>query len=341
MSSILADIDIALESGNLEVLVVNGNEDNSELRRAFSIDSFVETPFTITEMNGEDVFTVGGYKYAPRIQADNANVGEFAGFQLDKIKIDNGLTINSSTGVFTGSDIAGEIYCNGVEITADTIKDTAFYCGSRSISDNSVYYGLPYISVDSMTDTCMVLENVGLNIYTYNPAAVTVNFCTCKMPKFVNVTSEGIDRIKVYYTSNKLFTANNKAVWNKLFNFGYSIYTEDKEIVIDTMHDLYKACCNKKVWSKIFDAIPYRLNKDVKLTDIIDVAGFESYQNDNLTVTIYDNKFGIIITKDTKCLKTYYEDMFKGKDVTMKDITEGIVDVPKTADGYYVIPFRS
>jgi cell shape-determining protein MreC len=187
----------------------------------------------------------------------------------------------------------------------------------------------------------MVLENVGLNIYTYNPAAITASFHTYKIPEFINVTSEGIARIVVFYAdSNKLFTDNNEAVWNRLFNFGYSIYTENKEIVINTMHDLYKACCNKKVWSKITDAMPYRLNKDVKLTDIIDVSGFESYQNNNLTVTIYDNKFGILITKDTKCLKTYYEDMFRGKDVTQKDLTEGIVNVPKTADGYYVIPFR-
>lgn len=336
MSSILSDFDTIFEEGNLDIAVVTGNENNSELKNALHLN-YIDEPFSITEIDEEKAFTITGKSYTQYISINNVNITNIVGFTLDNLKISDNIKLKLCANELDGNNLAKNIYCTNTEITANLIKDL-------SINYKDTNYSLAYIIITTKhKDAHTTLSNVNINLNNSIVKGINVPLIintSCMIPTFNNVKSTGIKSINLSFRTNELFTLHNSEIWNKLFKFNYSFNTSNKEIKISSMNDIYKKCVSNATRKNIITDIPYGINENVKLTDIIDVSGFESYKNDTLFINMFDKKFGILICKDLISVQAYIPDMFIGKNINASDLLNHKIELPKTSDGYYIIPYK-
>ena len=82
--------------------------------------------------------------------------------------------------------------------------------------------------------------------------------------------------------TNKIL--NGDTLFNKIFDFGYTIELtqsgKDKvnTVKINNMTDIRKLIVAKDFYSRIYNEWPYKLKQGAKLSDLIDISGFENYR---------------------------------------------------------------
>ena len=108
MSSILSDFDTIFEEGNLDIAVVTGNENNSELKNALHLN-YIDEPFSITEIDEEKAFTITGKSYTQYISINNVNITNIVGFTLDNLKISDNIKLKLCANELDGNNLAKNI----------------------------------------------------------------------------------------------------------------------------------------------------------------------------------------------------------------------------------------
>ena len=170
------------------------------------------------------------------------------------------------------------------------------------------------------------------------------------IPVFRNVKSDTIKRIEitdrrgVQFTDKKLNVVadifGNKR-WNDLFEFGYVLEEKGPNhggaIKIKSIKDLRKIIASRKFWEYEFNQFPYRLKKNAKLSDFIDISGFDSLHN----IQIHDNKMNVLfINTKIGSVKEFVGHVAASLRQTIS-LTERTaiesIPFPVTSDGWMVI----
>ena len=333
--SILDDIDITLETGNNEIIATVGNEPGSLLREFFNIHERVETPFSATadlfEVNNDDTFR----QTAMYMTSENPSFADVAGTCVDTIKVNGSLYIYGGVGTkMTAENTANKIICSKLEGSFTEIDGVDIECISNRHS------GFPGISVTHKTFyNKLRLANMNISlVHNMNYDSIGFRIRTSHMPVFENVTSSDITSIFLTDNICEDSLIKNNIDWSKILEFGYTIVGEGvrpKTIKIDSFEAIYKLASKSTSASKCYSSFPYKLKDGAKLSDLIDISGFENFE----ILSMHDRKVGVIFAKNTSNklhASTYYEDSLK----STVDKDEFIDSLPTTADGYKMIIYN-
>lgn len=336
--SILSDIDTNLDAGTREAALISLNQPGSDARKMFGIDVHNKTPFFVDDnvlfvtksMLKSTFFSIVGnlvdYNITPIIKDLNVDATLFRG----------GLTL------------FGEGSLTGNTLTPTIISSTISVDNFKSVSDINLICdparaGNDFMPTLKFSDTVKSITNCKLEIFYQNSL---IRFC--KIPTLKNVSSSTIKSIRI--TDDKQNIEWRDTLFNKIFDFGYTIELtqsgKDKvnTVKINNMTDIRKLIVAKDFYSRIYNEWPYKLKQGAKLSDLIDISGFEKLQK----VLIYDKKMCVIFenTKLSNCLKTaigYFESMLKDSHEKMPgtDTRTSILEhIPITLDGWNVFIVR-
>ena len=335
--SILSDIDTNLDAGTQEAALLSLNQPNSDARKMFGIDADNETPF----------FVKGNVLFVTK-STHKSTIGVFANlvdYDIAPIIKD----LNVDTTIFRGGlSLFGNGNLTGNTLTPAIISSTISICNFKNVSDVNLICdparaGNDFMPSIKFDDAVKSISNCKLEIF-YQNSSILFN----KIPTLKNVTSSTIKTIRITDEQQKVEWRDT--IFNKLFDFGYTVeFThpgKDKinTVKINNMTDIRKLIVCKDFYSRIYNEWPYKIKHGAKLSDLIDVSGFEKLQK----VTIYDKKMGIIFenTKLSNCHQTtigYFESMLKDSHEKMPgtDTRTSILEhVPITLDGWNVFIVR-
>lgn len=335
--SILSDIDTNLDAGTQEAALISLNQPDSDARKMFGIDTDNKTPFFV---NDNVLFVTKSMR--------RSTIGVFANLvDYDIAPIIKDLDVNAM--LFRGGlSLFGNGNLTGNTLTPAIISSTISICNFKSVSDVNLICdpsraGNDFMPSIKFDDAVKSISNCKLEIFYQNPS-IRFN----RIPTLKNVTSSTIETIRITDEQGKVEWRDT--LFNKLFYFGYTVeFThlgKDKinTVKINNMTDIRKLIVAKDFYSRIYNEWPYKLKHGAKLSDLIDISGFEKLHK----ITIYDKKIGIIFenTKLSNCQKTaigYFESMLKDSHEKMADAATrmSILDnIPMTADGWKVFIVR-
>ena len=335
--SILSDIDTNLDAGTQEAALISLNQPNSDARKMFGIDADNETPFFVKDSvlfvtKSSHKSTIGvfanlvDYDIAPIIKDLNVDAMLFRG----------GLSLFGN-GNLTGSTLTPTIISNTMSIcNFKNVSDVNLICDPARAGSNF----MPSIKFD---DEVKSITNCKLEIFYRNSS---IKFY--KIPTLKNVTSSTIETIRITDEQQKIEWRDT--LFNKVFDFGYIVeFTHlgnDKinTVKINNMTDIRKLVVCKDFYLREYNEWPYKLKHGAKLSDLIDISGFEKLQK----VVIYDKKMSVVFenTKLSNCHQTvigYFESLLKNKreKISGTDTRISILkQVPMTIDGWNVFIVR-
>ena len=332
--SILLDIDINLDAGTREAALISLNQPDSDARKMFGIDADNETPFFVKHnvlfvTKSSRKSTIGvfanlvDYDIAPVIKDLNVDTTLFRG----------GLLLFGN-GNLTGNTLTPAIISSTISVNNfKSVSDVNLICDPARAGNDFI----PSIKFD---DEVKSITNCKLEIFYQNSS---IKFC--KIPTLKNVSSSTIETIRITDEQQKVEWRDT--LFNRVFDFGYTVeFGKDKinTVKINNMTDIRKLIIAKDFYSRIYSEWPYKIKHGAKLSDLIDISGFEKLQK----VTIYDKKMSIIFenTKLPNCHKTsigYFESMLKDshKVPNTSDARTSILEhIPMTADGWKVFIIR-
>ena len=332
--SILSDIDTNLDAGTREAALISLNQLDSDARKMFGIDADNETPFFVKDnvlfvTKSSRKSTIGvfanlvDYDIAPIIKDLNVDATIFRG----------GLLLFGN-GNLTGNTLTPAIISSTISVNNfKSVSDVNLICDPARAGNDF----MPSIKFD---DAVKTISNCKLEIFYQNSS---IKFC--KIPTLKNVSSSTIETIRITDEQQKVEWRDT--LFNRVFDFGYTVkFGKDKinNVKINNMTDIRKLIIAKDFYSRIYNEWPYKIKHGAKLSDLIDISGFEKLQK----VTIYDKKMSIIFenTKLSNCHKTsigYFESMLKDshKEPNNSDARTSILEhIPMTADGWKVFIIR-
>lgn len=335
--SILSDIDTNLDAGAQEAALISLNQPNSDARKMFGIDADNETPFFVKDnvlfvTKSSHKSTIG--VFANLVDYDIAPI--IKDLDVDAMLFRGGLSLFGN-GNLTGSTLTPTIISNTMSIcNFKNVSDVNLICDPARAGSNF----MPSIKFD---DAVKSVSNCKLEIFYQNPS-IRFN----KIPALKNVSSSTIETIRITDEQQKVEWRDT--LFNKLFDFGYTVeFThpgKDKinTVKINNMTDIRKLIVCKDFYTREYNEWPYKVKYGAKLSDLIDISGFEKLQK----ITIYDKKMGIIFenTKISNCHKTaigYFESMLKDShvDTNSLDVRISILEhIPITLDGWNVFIVR-
>ena len=335
--SILSDIDTNLDAGTQEAALLALNQYGSDARKMFSIDADNKTPFFVKD---NVLFVTKSMR--------KSTIGVFANLvDYDIAPIIKDLDVHAM--LFRGGlSLFGNGNLTGNTLTPAIISSTISICNFKSVSDVNLICdparaGSDFMPSMKFDDEVKSITNCKLEIFYQNPS---IRFS--KIPTLKNVSSSTIETIRITDEQQKVEWRDT--LFNKLFDFGYTVeFThpgKDKinTVKINNMTDIRKLIVCKDFYSRIYNEWPYKIKHGAKLSDLIDISGFEKLHK----ITIYDKKMGIIFenTKLSNCHKTaigYFESMLKDSHEKMPgtDTRTSILEhIPITLDGWNVFIVR-
>jgi hypothetical protein len=332
--SILSDIDTNLDAGTREAALISLNQLDSDARKMFGIDADNETPFFV---NDNVLFVTKSSR--------KSTFGVFANLvDYDIAPIIKDLNIDAT--IFRGGLLLfGNGNLTGNTLTPTIISSTISVNNFKSVSDVNLICdparaGNDFIPTIKFDDAVKTISNCKLEIFYQNSS---IKFC--KIPTLKNVSSSTIETIRITGEPQKVEWRDT--LFNRIFDFGYTVEFGNNKIntvKINNMTDIRKLIIAKDFYSRIYNEWPYKIKHGAKLSDLIDISGFEKLQK----VTIYDKKMSIIFenTKLSNCHKTsigYFESMLKDshKEPNNSDARISILEhIPMTADGWKVFIIR-
>ena len=335
--SILSDIDTNLDAGTQEAALLALNQYGSDARKMFGIDADNKTPFFV---NDNVLFVTKSMR--------KSTIGVFANLvDYDIAPIIKDLDVNAM--LFRGGlSLFGNGNLTGNTLTPAIISSTISVNNFNSVSDVNLICdparaGNDFMPSLKFDDAVKTISNCKLEIF-YQNASIRFN----RIPTLKNVSSSTVETIRITDEQQKVEWRDT--LFNKLFDFGYTVeFThpgKDKinTVKINNMTDIRKLIIDKDFYSRIYNEWPYKIKHGAKLSDLIDISGFEKLHK----ITIYDKKMGIIFenTKLSNCQKTaigYFESMLKDSHEKMADAATrmSILDnIPMTLDGWNVIIVR-
>ena len=335
--SLLDDIDDILSDGDEKAPAIVANMQDSDLRTFFSIGAGVEKPFEFSE---------GGSTLIVTPQSRFLHTSDSTLNDIVSTKIET-LICRSSFGYCYSNP--SEKLCNCIkadsfnfnDFAAVTFKDMEVHAGNYS--GDRVFPNITFNSGKASAE----ITNSRLEIdYSVTKSAL-LQF-SGDIPIFKNVKSDTIKRIEIsdrrgIQFSDKSLNAianifSNKR-WEKLFEFGYDLEINNgiswSKVKIKSMKEFRRIVASRNFWNTCFNSFPYRLKKGAKLSDFIDVSGFESLHN----IQIHDNKMNVLFI-NTKIGSV--REFVGHVSASLKQnvgVTNSIYDIPYpvTSDGWMVI----
>lgn len=332
--SILSDIDTNLDAGTVEAALISLNQPDSDARKMFGIDADNETPFFVKD---NILFVTKSMR--------KSTIGVFANLvDYDIAPIIKDLDVNAM--LFRGGlSLFGEGNLTGNTLTPAIISSTISVNNFKNVSDINLICdparaGNDFIPSIKFDDAVKSITNCKLEVF-YQKSSIKF----CKIPTLKNVSSSTIETIRITDEQQKVEWRDT--LFNRIFDFGYTVeFGKDKinSIKINNMTDIRKLIAAKDFHSREYNEWPYKVKHGAKLSDLIDISGFEKLQN----ITIYDKKMSIIFenTKLSNCHKTsigYFESLLKDSHEKMSgtDTRAYILErIPMTADGWKVFIVR-
>ena len=349
--SILGDIEDTIADGDSIAPEIAINMIDSDLRKYFNISNSTENPFKYEKIDNKWRLTVntGTESAKKRIQiTGDVRLKDVLDVPVDTLKIFNILDIYSND---ISNDICNNIEASVIHINSININNVNLKTGQR---DFSSYF--PNISINSGKKSAS-LSNCNIEI-DYSKSSTAEFIFHGDIPVFNNVYSNSVRRLLVTDKPSIIFDLNNisadiwnNSAWKNLFEFGYDLSfstnvdnTFSDSLTIKNMKTIKKLISSKDFYSRTFDMWPYRLKRNAKLSDFIDISKF----NDLNTLDVYDSKMGVVFinTKNTilmnNYIKSYYPDMLKLTWQNLKGHAKSdiINNIPVTSDGWAVIIFR-
>ena len=332
--SILSDIDTNLDAGTVEAALISLNQPDSDARKMFGIDADNETPFFVKD---NILFVTKSMR--------KSTIGVFANLvDYDIAPIIKDLDVNAM--LFRGGlSLFGEGNLTGNTLTPAIISSTISVNNFKNVSDINLICdparaGNNFIPSIKFDDAVKSITNCKLEVF-YQKSSIKF----CKIPTLKNVSSSTIETIRITDEQQKVEWRDT--LFNRIFDFGYTVeFGKDKinSIKINNMTDIRKLIAAKDFHSREYNEWPYKVKHGAKLSDLIDISGFEKLHK----ITIYDKKMGIIFenTKLSNCHKTtigYFESMLKDSHEKMPgtDTRTSILEhIPITLDGWNVFIVR-
>jgi hypothetical protein len=335
--SLLSDIETNLDAGTREAALLALNQYGSDARKMFGIDADNETPFFVKD---NVLFVTKSMR--------KSTIGVFANLvDYDIAPVIKDLDIDAM--LFRGGlSLFGNGNLTGNTLTPAIISSTLSICNFKNVSDINLICdparsGSDFMPSIKFDDAVKSITNCKLEIFYQNPS---IRFC--KIPTLKNVSSSTIKTIRITDEQQKVEWRDT--LFNKLFDFGYNVeFThpgKDKinTVKVNNMTDIKKLIVCKDFYSRVYNEWPYKIKHGAKLSDLMDISGFEKLEK----ITIYDKKMGVIFenTKLSNCHKTaigYFDSMLKDSHEKMPgtDTRTSILEhTPITLDGWNVFIVR-
>ena len=348
---ILADIEDTLDLGDDMAAGIMANEKDSVLRKMFQ--AYGETAFEIEGTKTEKILTVKARGRAGNVISCDKALG----------KVSDTVANISEIRVFGPADILGGADIDIKEYLAKTI-----IAPSISVHETPVIKGVTF-SVQKLADNGIPLIQFGKETQKLVDCTIEVEPRTSiasravftRIPEFKNVNSETVEEINIRYNSSKFnydaksFTdsimANSKLT--DMFEYGYELnYTnskgDSKKIKVKDLSTLKRMAAASDNSFRVYSEWPVRLNANARLSDLIDVSGFNNIR----AITISDDKFGICFEnlkhhKNQKYGMAWQNmySMLKERPATISrsndKAMENMIDkIPVTKDGWRVMIYK-
>lgn len=316
---ILSDIEDNLTAGNGAIIEVTGNEDHSELKRFFNL-LHEKTPFSVKDDTLYVKLVSNFYNsIITKIDSEKDTFKSITGTTVDTINIDESFTMHAFVPV-TSENTCNNIECDEFHSYVTEIDGVNIKTKVSSVSFANA--SLP-----------IKLSNMSINRFSNPPkntyCGISIN--SNHLPVFKNVTSSTFNAISIKDPSNNIFRIEN---WSKIFDFGFTVTTNDvkpKTIAINSFENIYKLASSTRYLNKLYSEYPYKLKANAKLSDLIDISGFENLEN----LLISDRNICVQFLKNMKA-STYFDDTLK----TDVDIKHFVDSLPTTADGFKVVIYK-
>ena len=339
--SLLDDIENTMSRGMSaaqDEIITQMNSDNSQLRKMFDVVhapgdvfSLIDGPektLVVNPVNGGNCIANIG----------NGKVSDIIG--VDCIEFRKRLIVHGGNHSIDTSDFAPKIVSDWIECS-----------GIKSIDGISMFtrdFVNRIIQKIEFDESLKSLSNCELGM---NCSGSRIWFHS--VPELKNVVSKDIKDISIVYLRpplGKIKSWSEKA-YNNLFDFGYNLnYTvgldgKTETVNVKNMAALKKLVTAKDFYSRIYTEWPVKLKPSVRMSDFIDVTGFEKLD----WLTIHDGKMGIVCenTKNSNRIhRAYFTEMLKN--CYFSKATEHIaydhhnlIDaIPVTADGWRIAVIR-
>ena len=345
--SILSGMDDIIDTGDNIVDDVIINSENSILKQIFP-DNTTEKPFEIDGSKDYKILSVKGrgqwaYCEAGNISEVITNVKELKKYGPLHIAAKDGLDGNSIK----------DSLCETIIAPSISVSNAVNINGVNFIAKKLIDWGIPYIQFSNKTKK---LTNCSIEVEPRNKFTSKAMFTS--IPEFKNVTSDTVEELHIRYaTSNFAYSVKefiaailSNTKLTGLFEFGYELsfkngLGDDKKIKVKDLETLRKMTLTKDSSMRVYSEWPVRLKQNAKLSDLIDVSGFNNLR----TITIADDKFGIMFeninhqkTQKYSATHTQIYCMLKEKPaiVSRKNadvVNEVINKIPVTKDGWRVM----
>lgn len=339
--SLLDDIENTMSKGMAaaqDEIITKMNSDDSQLRKIFDVVHAPGDVFSLID-NPEKTLVVNPTKSTNCLT--NIGIGKVSDIiDVDCIELRKRFIVQGSNHSIDASDFAPKIVSDCIECT-----------GIKSIDGISMFtrdFGNRIIQKIYFDESLKSLSNCELGM---NCSGSRIWF-HC-VPELKNVVSKDIKDVSIVYLRpplGKIKPWSEKA-YNNLFDFGYNLnYTigldgKTETVNVKNMAALKKLVTAKDFYSRIYTEWPVKLKPGVRMSDFIDVTGFEQLD----WLTIHDGKMAIICenTKNSNRVhRAYFSEMLKN--CYFSKATEHIaydhhnlIDaIPVTADGWRIVVVR-
>lgn len=335
--SLLDDIDDILSNGDELAPAIMANMEASDLRKFFGIGAGVTTPFEFSD-GGKTLIVNPLSRF---LRANPEKLNDIVSTKVETLMCKSSLAYNFMNPAENLCPCIKADSFNFNEFAAIKFEDMEIYAGNYS--GDKVFPNIIFNSGKASAE----LINSRLEIdYSITKSAL-LEFAG-DIPIFKNVKSDTIKKIEItdrrgiQFSDKKLNAVANifgNKRWEKLFEFDYDL--EEKrpnygnKIKIKSMKDFRKLIVSRNFWSYEFDQFPYKLKKGAKLSDFIDISGFNNIHN----IQIHDNKMNVLfINTKVGSVREFVGHVTSSLKQIVK-ITNSIYDIPYpvTSDGWMVI----
>lgn len=336
---ILADMESTMSRGDSEAGLIALNQPDSDARKMFGIDEYIEEPFRLKD----DILYVTKNESRTLVTTIVANTVQYnitpilKDIDTDTMLFYNGVILCGKD-VFSGDILKPNIISSRISCTG--IKDLK----NVSLISDPVKAGRDYIPTIQFDKTLKLIENCKLDIFYQKSMC---RFAT--IPTLKNVSSSSIKCLRINGEINNPKIEWRNTLFNKVFDFGYTLnYTTLKDsgtVKINNMSDIKKIVTSKDFYGRTYDDWPYKVKRNAKLSDMIDISKFDGLE----TVIINDSKMSVMFenTKVSNCQKTaltYFNEMLKpsNENSTLDDYRRVAIleHIPITLDGWNIFIIR-
>lgn len=336
-SSLLSDIEDTLDYGDSKAPEMAANMEASDLRNFFGIGVGVEKPFEFSE--GGKTLIVRPRSRVLRVNPEKLN--DIVSTEVETLICKSSFVYNFMNPAENLCSCIKADSFNFNEFAAIKFDNMEIYAGNYS--GDKIFPNITFNSGKASAE----LTNSRLEIDYSITRSALLTF-TGDIPIFKNVKSDTIKRIEItdrrgiQFSDKSLNTIANifgNKRWNNLFEFGYDLEINNgnnwSKASIKSMKDFRKIVASRNFWNTRFNEFPYRLKKNAKLSDFIDVSGFKSIHN----IQIHDGKMNVLfINTKIGSVREFVGHVSSSLKQSV-GVTSSIYDIPYpvTSDGWMVI----